>query len=90
MLHEKHLKEAEHIVKGVAWCREALTYTDTHPHQSQILVMKAGGTSTYDHAQAVHISKKARAAAFRVWRAEVEEKLAEHRRRAAQIGLVLE
>lgn len=94
-MNAKHIKRATEIMAGIAWCQDALSYPAPHYAEHETLqVAKPDGNDGYGRARFkaswFHLSNAARDAAFRVWRKDVEAKLAAYLREAAQIGLVVE
>lgn len=89
-MEQKNLKRAQMIVDGIAWCRSALSFQEPYNHAFIIKLTKPQPGSSYPLTQDFHLSPAIREQAFRMFRREVEAKMAAYRREAAQIGLKLE
>lgn len=89
-MEQKHLETAQRIVEGIAWCRKALSFEEPAKDPLHLKLRKPQPGSAYDSTQDFVLSAAIREQAFRMFRREVELKIAEYRRRAAQIGLKLE
>lgn len=89
-MEQKNLARAQSIVEGIAWCRNALTFIDPSGHGIQIRLTKPNPGSAYPTIQDFALSPAIREQAFKMFRCEVESKMAAYRRSAAQIGLKLE
>ena len=89
-MEQKNLKKAENIVAGIAWCRNALSFEEPARDTVHMKLRKPQPGSTYDTIQEVALSPAIREQAFRMFRREVELRMAAYRRDAAQIGLKLE
>ena len=88
-MEQKHLETAEHIVKGIAYCKKALTFHEAT--QGLTLSMKRHKPgSHYPEVENFHPSNEIRDKVIKMFHRGMELKIAAYRRRAAQIGLVLE
>lgn len=89
-MEQKNLKRAQMIVDGIAWCRSALSYHEPYYQAFTLKLTKPQPGSSYPTTQDYHLSSAIRDQAFRMFRREMELKIAAYRREAAQIGLKLE
>lgn len=88
-MNASQLKRAQNIVDGIAWCREALSYQKPYNQSLSIKLTKPNLTTGYDATYDYALSPAIREQAFRMFRREVEAKLAAYQREAAQLGLNL-
>ena len=89
-MEQKNLQRAQNIVAGIAWCREALSFKEPAPEHYRLKLRKPNPNgSHYDITSEFSVSVAIREQAFRMFRREVEAKMAAYRREAAQIGLKL-
>jgi len=89
-MEQKNLSRAQGIVEGIAWCRDALSFIEPASQSLTIRLTKPNPGSAYATTKDFTLSPTIREQAFKLFRVEVEAKMAVYRRSAAQIGLKLE
>lgn len=89
-MEQKHLETAQHIVKGIAYCKKALTFHEATQSISLNLRRPNPLGSGYPEVETFHPSNDLRDKLIKMFHREMELKIAQYRIRAAQIGLKLE
>ncbi|MCW1985555.1 UNVERIFIED_ORG: hypothetical protein M2348_001287 [Sphingomonas sp. R1F5B] len=90
MMDAKNMERAKQIVDGIKSCREAATFEGPYIVQQNSLTVFKELPGYSPRTANYAMSPAMKAAAFQVWRRELEQREARLRREAAQIGLKLE